>query len=130
MTLKPLIATCFALLCAQAASAQSAPPAGYVTLDAYQPRAGAADARKSHRFEAVRGASLRQTLEQWAHEAGWQPVSWQLPEDVDFTLGAGARFEGDFVTALRGFINALSPEANLRVRFVQANRLVVVEPLQ
>lgn len=81
-------------------------------------------------FEVVRGASLRATLERWVRNAGWQPLVWQLPEDTDFTLGASARFEGDLVSATRHFIEALGAEANLRVRFNHANRLVTVEPLQ
>lgn len=81
-------------------------------------------------FDAVRGASLRATLEQWARQAGWQPLAWKLPDDTDFTLGASARFEGDFVTATRNFVAALGAEANLRVRFNQGNRLAVVEPMQ
>lgn len=81
-------------------------------------------------FDAVRGASLRATLEQWARQAGWQPLAWKLPEDTDFTLGASARFEGDFITATRNFVASLGAEAELRVRFNQGNRLAVVEPLQ
>lgn len=73
---------------------------------------------------------MRATLEQWARQAGWQPLAWKLPEDTDFTLGASARFEGDFITATRNFVASLGAEAELRVRFNQGNRLAVVEPLQ
>lgn len=81
-------------------------------------------------YDAVRGASLRATLEQWAAISGWQPIVWKLPEDTDFTLGGSDHFEGDFVAATRSFINSLGAEAELRVHFSRGNRLVVVEPLQ
>lgn len=105
-----------------AASADPAQPA-----PAFQ---GVTPAAAPTLFDAVRGASLRATLEQWARQAGWQPLAWKLPEDTDFTLGASARFEGDFVTATRNFVASLGAEAELRVRFNQGNRLAVVEPLQ
>jgi len=152
-------------------AASQAQPAGYVSLDAFEPvnavaapaaaRAPQATAPArlaplpnaapapaatsapsaatlpssttatvSGTFDAVRGASLRGTLEQWARQAGWQPLTWKLPEDTDFTLGASARFDGDFITATRNFVAALGSEAQLRVRFNQGNRLAVVEPLQ
>lgn len=118
-------------LAASSAFAQQA-PSGYVSLDAYQPPAARTAVTKPQAvsFEVMRGASLRATLEQWTNAAGWQPLTWNLPDDTDFTLGASAKFEGDFVSAMRSLMNALSPEAQIRVRFVHANRLVIVEPLQ
>ncbi len=113
-----------------AAFAQKA-PAGYLSLEQYDSaRQKPAEAKAAVVYEAVRGASLRATLERWAVQSGWQPLAWKLPEETDFTLGASARFEGDFLTATRAFVASLGPEAELRVRFNQGNRLVVVEPLQ
>ncbi len=107
------------------------PPSGYLSLEQYETATvKPATASVPVVYEAVRGASLRATLERWASLSGWQPLAWKLPEETDFTLGASARFEGDFVTATRAFVSALGPEAELRVRFNQGNRLVVVEPLQ
>ena len=115
------------------AAAQTAPsaPSGYLSLEQYdQSRQTEPKAAVPTVYEVVRGASLRATLERWALASGWQALAWKLPEETDFTLGAAARYEGDFVTATRAFINSLGPEAELRVRFNQGNRLVVVEPLQ
>lgn len=106
-------------------------PSGYLALDQYETASPSGSAAPgSGVFEAVRGASLRATLEAWAVQAGWQPLAWKLPEDTDFTLGASARFDGDFATATRSFVSALGAEAEIRVRFNQGNRLAVVEPLQ
>jgi hypothetical protein len=57
-----------------------------------------------------------------------QPLSWGLPEDTDFTLGANGEFPGDFITATRAFVKSLGSEAELKVHFNQGNLLVVVEP--
>lgn len=109
-------------------AASAAPPSGYVLLDDHTAPAAASSA--SVTFETVRGASLRETLQHWAQTAGWQEVVWRLPPDADFTLGASARFQGDFLNATRALVNALGAEANLRVRFHHANRVVVVERMQ
>lgn len=112
------------------AHAQQA-PSGYLSLEQYDSaRQKPTEAKASGVYEAVRGASLRATLERWASLSGWQPLAWKLPEETDFTLGASARFEGDFITATRAFVASLGPEAEMRVRFNQGNRLVVVEPMQ
>ena len=108
------------------ASAFASPPKGYVPLDDYAASLSGVNAV----FEAYRGASLRETLQRWASAAGWQEVVWKLPADTDFTLGAAARFQGDFLSATRSLVNALGAEANLRVRFHHANRVVVVEGAQ
>lgn len=114
------------------AMAQSAVPAGYLPLDKY-------DAERSNivpktpasgLFEAVRGASLHATLDRWAKASGWQEVVWQLPPETDFTLGASARFEGDFLSSTKALIQALGDEANLRARFHHANLVLVVEAVQ
>ena len=122
------------LLCTLAVPswAQTAAPAGYVTLDDYQaPRADTlVKTPVNGLYEAVKGASLRATLQRWAHASGWQDIVWKLPEDTDFTLGATARFQGDFLSATRSLINALGSEANLRVKLHHANRVLVVEAAQ
>jgi len=93
------------------AHAQQA-PSGYLSLEQYDSaRQKPAEAKASVVYEAVRGASLRATLEHWAALSGWQPLAWKLPEETDFTLGASARFEGDFITATRAFVASLGPEA-------------------
>lgn len=116
--------------CAAPAFAQ-APPQGYIPLEQYgaPPDTAGQPVEVPKVFEVVRGASLRATLERWAKESGWQPLSWGLPEATDFTLGADGQFSGDFITATRSFVNSLGSEAKLRVQFNQGNRLVVVEPL-
>jgi hypothetical protein len=113
-----------ALLCAQALAAST--PEGYALLEDHPPSRTASAAV----FETQRGASLRETLQRWAQQAGWQEVVWRLPASADFTLGANARFEGGFVGATRSLVDALGREADLRVRFHHANRVVVVEPMR
>lgn len=89
-----------------------------------------AEAPAQQEFTVVRGDSLRATLERWSKQAGWQEIAWKLPEDSDFTLGANATFNADLVTATRAFVRALGIEAELRVRFSQGNKLMIVEPLK
>lgn len=128
-----LALTLASALSAGSCLAQSAPPSGYLSLDQYgqaKDSAVPAVAKPGALFEATRGASLRATLEKWVADAGWQPLAWKLPDETDFTLGASAKFQGDLVTATKAFIEALGPEAELRVRFNSGNRLVVVEPLK
>ena len=112
--------------------AQSVPPSGYVSLDEYN--ASRTETKVNTPvggvFEAIRGASLRATLQRWAQASGWQDVVWKLPGDTDFTLGATARFQGDFLSATRSLVNALGSEANLKVRIHHANRVFVVEAAQ
>lgn len=130
MTKLAVFALMASLIVGAAHAAESAAPEGYIPLEQYGP----ADATTAAKlgvalYEAPRGASLRATLDKWASSAGWQPVVWKLPEETDFTLGASGRFEGDFVTASKALVNALGPEANLRVRFHHANRVLVVESM-
>jgi hypothetical protein len=114
--------------CASLSHAQ-ATPSGYTSLEGYSENVGSADGSPAiPEFKAERGASLRTTLELWAEQAGWQPLSWKLPEETDFTLGASHTFKGDFVSVTRAFVAALGPEAELRVAFNQGNLLMVVEP--
>lgn len=128
---KALFVTLALLLGAVYPAAAQQAPSGYLSLDQYeQTRQPAPKATAPVVYEVVRGTSLRATLERWASISGWQPLAWKLPEETDFTLGASAKFEGDFITATRAFVASLGPEAELRVRFNQGNRLVVVEPLQ
>lgn len=130
---KYALAALAAVLFAGGAHAAEPAPAGYLSLDDYTVQVAAASPQKTEDaqvFEAIRGASLRATLDAWAQAAAWQPIVWQLPADSDFTLGAGGRFDGDFLLATKSLVNALGPEANLRVRFHHANRVLVVEALQ
>lgn len=133
LTMKYLAALVFALSAVPAA-VFAAPPPGYSSLDqldaASSMRASGPGGAAVKTFEARRGESLRITLARWANAAGWQEPVWQLPEDTDFTLGATGAFEGDFLSSTKALINALGHEANLRVRFHHANRVLVVEPLQ
>lgn len=124
--MKKLLATGLLGVLLQASALAASPPSGYVSLDDY----AASPSGASAVFETYRGASLRETLQRWAQAAGWQEVVWKLPADTDFTLGAAARFQGDFLSATRSLVNALGAEANLRVRFHHANRVVVVEGAQ
>lgn len=129
------VALAAATLMPGAYASQNNPPPGYVPLEQYGStrdgqRAPAPKTPSGDLFEAVRGASLRATLDRWAQVSGWQPVVWKLPEDTDFTLGASGRFQGDFLSSTKALINALGPEANLRVKFHHANRVLVVEPMQ
>lgn len=120
-------------------------PDGYETLDGYQPLESISGTQATRLdattvspayplagngiYEAVRGASLRQTLQRWAQVSGWQDIVWKLPNEADYTLGASARFKGDFLSATRALIDALGPEANLRVSIHHPNRVVVVEQM-
>lgn len=102
----------------------------YVPLDTYGVERSALVQSPESLFEAVKGASLRVTLDSWAKISGWQAIVWELPPDTDFTLGASARFQGDFLSATKALIQALGPQANLRVRIHHANRVIVVEAVQ
>ena len=112
--------------------AQSSPPNGYVSLDEYQAARTETVVRTpvNGMYEAIRGASLRATLQRWARASEWQDIVWKLPDDTDFTLGATARFQGDFLSATRSLVNALGTEANLKIRIHHANRVIVVETAQ
>lgn len=137
MTLKPFPGVVLALLLGLSSftHAQEAPD-GYTSLDQY----GQQDVKKVEDAPAVpldkqnltyvveSGASFRETLDLWLERVGWQKLSWKLPADTDFTLGAHAEFTGDFITATSSFINSLGAEAKIRVHFKKGNRLMVVEP--
>jgi len=85
------------------------PKDGYAALDRY-----VAPKNVDKRwFFAPSGASLHETLDRWAAQAGWKAVTWRLPEDTDFTLGQARRFDGDVEQAAKSLIAAIGSEANL-----------------
>jgi hypothetical protein len=128
---KILVVLLFTVLSTTINAAPSVPK-DYIPLDqAGAPSNPRVEAEQSGAlFEVARGASLRQTLGRWSRIAGWQDVVWQLPEDTDFSVGASARFQGDFVGAIRSLMAAIGPETNIRVRVHYGNNVLVVEQLQ
>lgn len=77
-------------------------------------------------FEARAGDSLRSTLNAWSKRAGWAAPQWKIPAETDFAMGATIRFEGDYKTATRAFINALGSDASLQVSFDVPSRSAVI----
>lgn len=116
------------LALASTASFGQTTPAGYAVLDHYVAPVG--QPGNLHRFAAPSGASLHETLNRWAAQAGWKLVIWQLPEDTDFTLGAARRFDGDVGQAAKALIEAIGPEANLQVKADPVEHVLVVQPAE
>lgn len=56
---------------------------------------------------------LRETLREWATEAGWD-VWWALPEQDDFRAEAGDTYKGDFKSAVRGLFDSLPAQIRIR----------------
>ena len=76
---------------------------------------------------AVKGDSLRETLSGWSDKAGWQPLIWNLPPTVDFTLEASATFDGDFPTIITSFVEALGADAKFKVIINPSNNVISIE---
>jgi len=122
------VAVCAAVLAPSAmASTASHSPVGYAPIEQYKapPAPAPGELRK---FSAPSGASVLETLERWARQAGWEVVIWNLPADTDFTLGAAVKFEGDVGQAAKGLIAALGSEAHLVVTVDEKNRSIAVAP--
>lgn len=125
------IACCCAALGATAANAGSNSN-GYQTLDEYAPapRAQAYTDYRQSEFAVINGESFHQALDRWARMAGWQPVSWTLPPETDFTVGASASFGSDFSAAIKSLMKAIPDNAYIRIRLHHANRVIIVEANQ
>ncbi len=67
------------------------------------------------------GASLQDTLTEWAAVSGWV-LNWDLPLDEEFILGAGHDFEGDFSTAVKDLFAAMPQKVRLTVDLLSSNR--------
>lgn len=76
---------------------------------------------------ATKGDSLRETLDNWTKSAGWQPLIWNLPENVDYTLGASASFNGDFPSIISEFVDALGADAKFKVLINSSNNVISIE---
>lgn len=123
--------TCLAVVVALAsASSTCAEPAtpgnGYVALDGYV--APVLPSKALYRTQS--GASLHETLNSWAKQAGWKPVRWNLPEDTDFTLGDSRLFNSDVELATKAVLDAIGSEANLTLEVDRSNRVISVGPKQ
>ena len=114
---------------AKAVQLPASPPLAEAAVAAPAPVALAPVLPAAPMFEAKLGASLRDTLDKWAGQAGWGKVSWKLPEDLDFTLGVADKNEGDFMVATRALVSALGCEAELRVLFNPTTKVALVEPV-
>lgn len=101
-----------------------AQPAGYRGLEELGDPAN--EARKIQVFEARSGMSLHTLMKNWSKQAGWNAPDWRMAPNVDFAVGSTIRFEGDYKTATRSFINALGTQANLEVSFDEPNRRAVI----
>ena len=130
MTKSFLLFTGVALLSLSAFSANAQQSGEYVPLDKYDANRRAKTLNKqpaSISYVALKGASLRATLEHWAKISVWQEVVWKLPADTDFTLGASGRYEGDFLSVTKELISSFGSEGKLRIQFHSANKVVSVE---
>ncbi|MDO8416468.1 MAG: TcpQ domain-containing protein [Agitococcus sp.] len=129
MTKLSLFLGSVALIGLNTLTATAAPP-DYLPLEQYDASRLASASVKppaSAMYVALKGASLRATLENWAQISGWQEVIWKLPPDTDFTLGATGRYEGDFVSVTKALVASFGEEAKLRVHFHGANKVVSVD---
>ena len=106
----------------------------YQSLETYSPKPGAArlapapQVRPSaphYLWEVRKGTSLKETLQAWAKAAGWQDVSWEAHQD-DLTFEADAKFQGDFVSAVKQLLKALPPSVKLKADVFHENRLLVI----
>lgn len=75
-------------------------------------------------WNVTAGKGLRATLDEWASRAGWQPVSWELGEDL--ILGADARFEGDLIKAADALVEALGISRDVKIEAYEGNRVMRV----
>jgi hypothetical protein len=108
----------------------SAAPPGYLLLEQYDANrltTTTAAVPPTLVYAALKGASLRATLEHWAQISGWQEVDWRLPPETDFTLGANGRYEGDFISVTKALVSSFGDEAKLRIHFHSGNKVVSVE---
>ncbi len=69
-------------------------------------------------WAVVRGRTLKNTLDGWTAQAGWL-LDWRV--EADFEVGTGAVWRGDFGTAVRGLMNAISPQHGLGVQMLAGN---------
>jgi hypothetical protein len=66
----------------------------------------------------VPGRTLKNTLDGWTAQAGWL-LDWRV--EADFEVGTGAVWRGDFGIAVRGLMNAISPQHGLGVQMLAGN---------
>lgn len=73
-------------------------------------------------WEVKAGESIRNTIDQWRRQAGWEMV-WSY--EGDFTAQASATFQGDFSMAIRSLMNALPENVDMTINLA-ANKLIYV----
>lgn len=106
----------------------------YQSLESYSPKPGAArlatspqvrPAAPHYLWEVRKGTSLKETLQAWSKAAGWQDLNWEAHQD-DVTFEADAKFQGDFVSAVKQLLKALPPSVKLKADIFHENRLLVI----
>jgi hypothetical protein len=129
----PLLAPAAALPATPPASIAVAGPPGQ-PLTQGMPPAGAsagADAASAPQAQQVwelreSDGSVRNALQRWAREAGWQFV-WDVP--TDFTVDANATIHGSLDEALREVVDALSnAQVPIQIVMYKGNRVLRVIP--
>ena len=82
--------------------------------------------RGERRAEWIVDASwtLREVLERWAGRAGWTLV-WKA--ENEYTLGAGARFDGEFLEVVDRLMAGSVVSRALVTTAYRSNRYLVVE---
>ncbi|HTH58527.1 MAG TPA: toxin co-regulated pilus biosynthesis Q family protein [Paraburkholderia sp.] len=98
------------------------PPAGAIA------GADAASAPQAQQVWELRESdgSVRNALQRWAREAGWQFV-WDVP--TDFTVDANATIHGSLDEALREVVDALSnAQVPIQIVMYKGNRVLRVIP--
>jgi len=101
---------------------QGVPPAGAIA------GADAASAPQAQQVWELRESdgSVRNALQRWAREAGWQFV-WDVP--TDFTVDANATIHGSLDEALREVVDALSnAQVPIQIVMYKGNRVLRVIP--
>lgn len=74
------------------------------------------------KWEIKAGESIRGNLDAWRKRAGWDMV-WSY--EGDFIAQAGATFDGNFQTAVKGLIAAMPESINIKIE-LSSNKLVYV----
>ncbi|WP_239499154.1 MULTISPECIES: toxin co-regulated pilus biosynthesis Q family protein [Paraburkholderia] len=123
----PLLAPAAALPATPAASIAVAGPPGQPLTQGMPPTgADTASAPQAQQVWELRESdgSVRNALQRWAREAGWQFV-WDVP--TDFTVDANATIHGSLDEALREVVDALSnAQVPIQIVMYKGNRVLRV----
>ena len=82
-------------------------------------------------WKVNRGEDLRDTMESWAKDAGWEVV-WNLPGHDVYQLDGNNVYRGSFQQAVTKMVASMPAEIRIHVRLVSDNMppMVYVEPFE